>query len=66
MRAAAAVLALALTAGACGGRQLTNRQVAVGAVTAGVVVGVLVLISTCDQRDGGFCGDPDQDGQQTR
>lgn len=54
---------LALLASACGGRQLTNRQVAGGAVGVAAVVGMLVLFSMvhdCEVRNGGTCGDPDE------
>ncbi len=62
-RLAAVSLVLALGAGACGGRQLTNRQVAAGAVGTAAVVGMLVLFSMvhdCEQRYGGQCADPDE------
>jgi hypothetical protein len=60
---AALCVVLALCAGACGGRQLTNRQVATGAVGGAAIVGMLVLFSMvhdCEVRDGGTCGDPDE------
>lgn len=60
---AAPCLVLALLASACGGRQLTNRQVATGAVGVAAVVGFLVLmgmVHDCEQRNGGTCGDPDE------
>jgi hypothetical protein len=61
-RAAALGLALALAASGCGGRQLTNRQVAAGAVGGVAVLGAIVLVSLvtdCEARQGGTCGDPD-------
>jgi len=63
MRLAAVATSLALLGTACGGRQLTNRQLATGAVAAGAVVGMIVLYSlagNCEYRNGGTCGDPDE------
>lgn len=62
-RIAALCVVIALATGACGGRQLTNRQVATGAVGAAALVGMLVLfgmVHDCEVRDGGTCGDPDE------
>jgi len=65
VRLAALVLSVATVAGSagCGGRQLTNRQVAQGAVAVGAVVGLLVLysmIDDCARRYGGVCEDPNE------
>lgn len=54
-RAAALGLALALAGSGCGGRQLTNRQLAAGAVGVVAVLGVIVLVSLvsdCGARRG--------------
>jgi hypothetical protein len=64
-RAAALCVVIALTTSACGGRQLTNKQVAQGAVGAAAIVGMLVLLGMvhdCDVRDGGRCGEDPDDG----
>ncbi len=62
-RVAALSLCLALASSACGGRQLTNKQVATGAVGAAAIVGMLVLfgmVHDCEVRYGGQCADPDE------
>jgi hypothetical protein len=62
VRIAALAVAVALLTSACGGRQLTNRQVATGAVGAAAVVGMVVLfgmVADCEERYGGQCADPD-------
>jgi len=63
MRLAAVATSLALVCTACGGRQLTNRQLATGVVAVGAVVGMLALYSLaghCQVQNGGTCGDPDE------
>lgn len=42
---------------ACAHRQLTNQQVAVGAVIAVGVVGLIYLVVTQCHKGPGFCGD---------
>ena len=45
MQRLALVLALAQPAAGCAGKQLTNRQVALGAISAAAVIGIIVLLS---------------------
>jgi hypothetical protein len=63
MRRMVAALVCAALLGGCAHKQLTNKQVAAGAVGVGAVVGILVLyslVAECDQKNGGQCGDPDE------
>jgi hypothetical protein len=69
-RLAALLVSLALFAGGCHGqKQLTNKQLAAGAVGVGAVVGMLVLYSLaaeCEHKNGGQCSDPDDPPQWPR
>ena len=50
------VLTLALANAGCGGKQLTNRQVAIGIGAAAAVVLLIYLLSTqCDEVDQNDC-----------
>lgn len=50
MKRLALVVALASASAGCAHKQLTNRQVAVGAVAAVAVIGLIVLLSLqCDE-----------------
>jgi hypothetical protein len=52
----ALTIALATGSTACGGKQLTNRQVALGAVGIAAVVLIVIMLSTqCDEDNGNDC-----------
>lgn len=63
MRRMVAALVTCALLGGCAHKQLTNKQLAAGAVGVGAVVGVLVLyalVADCEQKNGGQCSDPNE------